>query len=257
MKIIKFVECLWVVFCVLIAGILVYNIFNTNSCEEPLLSKELASIIKSAEAGDVEAQYKLGEFYFYGDEGVEKDYALAVKWFRKAANAGYPNAQNFLGYCYEDGLGVEKNLVTAFVLYSKAADQGYAQAYNSLGCIYGDKFGSFYNEKVAFKFFQKAAELGNPFGQYNLAVAYFYGLGVERNYQEAINLFMELASNGHVTAQCFLGDCYVVCKDYAEAEKWYKKAADTGFKNAIMALEELQEAMKNNTEFVPYSLREE
>lgn len=257
MKIIKFVKCQMLVFYVLIAGIWVYEIFSNQSCEEPLLSKELASTIKSAEAGDAEAQYKLGEFYFYGYEGVEKDYELAVKWLRKSANAGYPNAQNFLGYCYEEGLGVEKNLVTAFVLYSKAADQGYAQAYNSLGCIYGDKFGSFYNEKVALKFFQKAAELGNHFGQYNLAVAYFYGLGVERNYQEAINLFMKLASNGDVTAQCFLGDCYVACKDYAEAEKWYKKAADQDYEKAAMALEELQEAMKNNTEFVPYSLREE
>ena len=160
-------------------------------------------------------------------------------------------------FCYENGFGVEKNLVAAFVLYNKAADQGYAKAYNSLGCIYGDKFGSFYNEKVALKFFQKAAELGNHFGQYNLAVAYFYGLGVERNYQEAINLFIKLASKGDVTAQYFLGDCYVACKDYEEAEKWYKKAADKGFGKAAMALEELQEAMKNNTEFVPYSLREE
>lgn len=257
MKIIKFVECLWVVFCVLIAGILVYNIFNTNSCEEPLLSKELASIIKSAEAGDVEAQYKLGEFYYDGAEGLVQDYALAVKWLRKAADAGNPKAQSLLGVCYENGFGVEKNLVAAIVFYSKAVDQGIALVYNNLGCIYGDKFGSFYNEKVAFKFFQKAAEQGNPFGQYNLAVAYLYGLGVERNYQEAINLFMKLASNGHAGAEYFLGDCYVCREDYAEAEKWYKKAADKGIGKAAMALEELQEAMKNNTEFVPYSLREE
>jgi hypothetical protein len=43
-------------------------------------------------------QWMLGTFYYYG-HGVPQDYALAVKWFRKAADQGYAAAQVGLGAC--------------------------------------------------------------------------------------------------------------------------------------------------------------
>jgi hypothetical protein len=41
-----------------------------------------------AEQGDAKAQYSLGAAYALG-EGVAKDSAEAVKWYRKAADQGY------------------------------------------------------------------------------------------------------------------------------------------------------------------------
>ena len=38
-----------------------------------------------------------------------KDYGEAVKWYTKAAEQGYADAQNQLGYCYEFGEGVDTN----------------------------------------------------------------------------------------------------------------------------------------------------
>ena len=46
---------------------------------------------KSAEQGDAEAQYNLGNCYRYG-EGVEQNYEKAVEWYRKAAEQDYADA---------------------------------------------------------------------------------------------------------------------------------------------------------------------
>ena len=47
---------------------------------------------QKAEAGDAEAQYKLGNRYYYGTF-VEKDYGKAVYWYTKAAEQGDVAAQ--------------------------------------------------------------------------------------------------------------------------------------------------------------------
>jgi TPR repeat protein len=45
-----------------------------------------------AEAGDVDAQYNLGQMYRRG-QGVPQDYAETVKWYRLAAEQGNADAQ--------------------------------------------------------------------------------------------------------------------------------------------------------------------
>ena len=62
---------------------------------------------KEAEAGQAWAQYEVGECYYHG-RGVSKDYAEAVKWYRKAADQGNAQAQFSLGWCYADGKGVSR-----------------------------------------------------------------------------------------------------------------------------------------------------
>jgi TPR repeat protein len=55
---------------------------------------------KAAEQNYAEAQYNLGLGYYKG-EGVAKDQAEAVKWYRKAGEQNYAEAQYNLGICYE------------------------------------------------------------------------------------------------------------------------------------------------------------
>jgi TPR repeat protein len=62
-----------------------------------------------AEKGDADAQSKLGKMYATG-EGVAKDPAAAVKWFRAAAEQGYASGQCGLGVMYATGEGVAKDL---------------------------------------------------------------------------------------------------------------------------------------------------
>jgi tetratricopeptide (TPR) repeat protein len=51
---------------------------------------------------------------------VAKDYAEAVKWYRKAAEQNLAVAQNRLGFCYAKGEGVAKDQVEAVKWYREA-----------------------------------------------------------------------------------------------------------------------------------------
>jgi uncharacterized protein len=61
--------------------------------------------------------------YGFG-RGVPQDDAEAVRWYRKSAEQGHPQAQYNLGYMYYYGYGVPRNRVGANDLFQKAAAQG-------------------------------------------------------------------------------------------------------------------------------------
>ena len=65
--------------------------------------------------------------YASGD-GVTKDAAEAVKWFRKAAEQGDAKAQYNLGLCYGHGDGIAKDPVEAYMWLSVAAAAGEGEA---------------------------------------------------------------------------------------------------------------------------------
>lgn len=88
----------------------------------------------AAEQGHADAQYGLGECYYFGN-GVDKDFSEAVKWWLLAAEQGDAYAQNFLGRCYENGRGVDKDLNEAIKWYRKAAEQGHESAKNRLKAL--------------------------------------------------------------------------------------------------------------------------
>ena len=56
---------------------------------------------------------------------------------------------------------------------------------------------------------------------------------VTQDYGEAVKWYRKAAEQGFKFAQNALGDCYYkgkgVTQDYAEAVKWYRKAAEQGF----------------------------
>jgi tetratricopeptide (TPR) repeat protein len=71
---------------------------------------------KAADQGNVAAQYKLGDFYYYGWGNVPQDYQQAVAWCRKAADQGnkaadqeYVLQQSSVGELYDQGLGVSRD----------------------------------------------------------------------------------------------------------------------------------------------------
>ncbi len=73
----------------------------------------------SAMTGDVDAMNYVGEIYLKG-LGTDPDYAMAMVWFKKAADKGNNRAMINLGYMYEEGLGVPKDEVQAINYYRQA-----------------------------------------------------------------------------------------------------------------------------------------
>jgi TPR repeat protein len=88
-----------------------------------------------AEAGDVKAQYNLGEMYALG-RGVPQDHDESVKCNRLSTEQGYAMAQNELAIIYDRGLGVIQDYAEAVKWYRLAAAQGNAVAQNNLGVMH-------------------------------------------------------------------------------------------------------------------------
>ena len=98
-----------------------------------------SELLKKAQYGDAEAQFRLGNAYKTG-RGVIQDFVEAIKWYRLAAEQGYADAQNYLGVAYDSGDGVEQDFVEAIKWYRLAAEQGNAEAQINLGNFYYNDF---------------------------------------------------------------------------------------------------------------------
>ena len=93
-----------------------------------------------AQAGDPDAQYRVGVLYAEG-KGVAPNDAEAALWFERAAEQGEPMAQYNLGASYVEGTGVRKDIATAAKWFRRAADQGVALAQLNLGLLYASGAG--------------------------------------------------------------------------------------------------------------------
>ena len=83
-------------------------------------------------------------------------------------------------YC--NGQGVPRDYAAAVSWYRKAADQGDARAQFNLGAMYAKGQGVLRDSAVAILWFRKAADLGDANGQFNLGVMYYNGLGVPQSH---------------------------------------------------------------------------
>lgn len=91
------------------------GIFFWQAQPEPRSQEELA------------ADYAKGVQYERGN-GVTLDYAQALTWYRKAAEDGYPQAENAIGQMTAVGHGVVRDEKAANDWFRRAADHGFAEA---------------------------------------------------------------------------------------------------------------------------------
>lgn len=89
--------------------------------------EEFDDLTFNAQTGDAEAQNRLGEMYYYGDE-IEQDIEQAVYWFKEAAKQKHADAMYNLGLCFINGEGVERNETTGMGFIRQAAKLGSKEA---------------------------------------------------------------------------------------------------------------------------------
>jgi TPR repeat protein len=107
----------------------------------------------------------LGAAYEQGWFG-KTNFQEALKWFRRAAAQGDPDAQNGLGQMYEDGEGVQQNYALADKWYRRAAEHvpdfgGAGQGRNNLGLLYMDGLGVPKDYVQAYMWFRLSSFDGN------------------------------------------------------------------------------------------------
>ncbi len=122
-------------------------------------STAVAKYTKAADAGNADAQYRLGTMYQKEREGdgVAHDDPAAVRWYRKAAEAGHAEAQNNLGWMYANGRGVPRDDQEAVRWYKKAAEAGQTLTQYYLGVRYRDGKGVPQDNVQAHRWFSIAA----------------------------------------------------------------------------------------------------
>lgn len=185
---------------------------------------------KSANAGNLESQNMMGNCKAFEHFGMEVNEEEGAKWYRKAAEQGYAEAQCNLAFCYKLGIGVEENEEEAYKWYRKAAEQGYADAQCDVGDCYKDGIGVEVDFYQTIEWYTKALEQGEARAQYFIGYCYEMGDGMEENKAMAYNLYQKAAEQGYADAQYRLGLCYEHGRgteiDGEEAYEYYKMAAD-------------------------------
>ena len=118
-----------------------------------------------ANAGDPSAQFVVGKIFDYGNGGVTQNQEVAARWYRRAAEKGYPGAQFNMGNCCQLGEGVSENKEEAVYWYRKAALQGDADSQYMLGLCYASGDGVAKNPRRAIEWFKESSRQGHRLAQ--------------------------------------------------------------------------------------------
>ena len=164
---------------------------------------EIAALQHRADAGDLEAEFRLGAAYRDGVPILPQNQAESVKWFHKAADQGFAKAEAELGNMYFHGTGVRKDYSEALRWFTKAAQQADALAANAVGYLYYNGYGVQRNYSYAFEWFSKSAQQGDVAAQYALGLMYRGGDGVNRNFAEAAKYFHASAERRGCQSRCY------------------------------------------------------
>jgi len=87
-----------------------------------------------ADQGHAKSMNNLGTMYVQG-KGVDRNYSLALVYYRRAAEQNDARAAYNIGLAYENGRGVVKDDVTAVTWYRRAADRGLTEAMSSMAWV--------------------------------------------------------------------------------------------------------------------------
>lgn len=189
------------------------------------------SLLASATAGNAQAQFALGDYYFNA-RYVTLDYAQALAWYRKSGAQGFAPAQNQLGLMYENHLGLPQDDKRAVGYYRLAANQGYSPAQYHLALMFEAGRGVKRDYKQALVWYRKAADQNLSGAEEELAYFYQSGLGVKRDYSQAIAWYQRAASHGNSNAENQLGfmaeEGWGQPQNYVQALSWYNQASAHG-----------------------------
>ena len=162
-----------------------------------------------------------------------------MRWILKAhirvAELGIPEAQNEMGIRFFVGEGVEKNRAVAMDWFGKAAAQGYADACYNLGICHAYGTQDEINYSVAVDSFRWAANLGCLEAASLLAEAYTHGRLAGVAAQEAVKWFRMLCQRDSKALEFkrpVSPECQGKPEYYGSPCNWLDIAADAGVKEA-------------------------
>ncbi|KAI7866519.1 hypothetical protein BDF14DRAFT_1812218 [Spinellus fusiger] len=148
------------------------------------------------------ALLKLGLMYEIG-QGVEQNNAIAISYYKSAANCNDARAQYILGLAYRMGiLGLQQNYVRAEKYLTSSAQAGYAPSQRVLGLMFAQGLLPLINDnspnrrrdlKTAILWFRRAAIQGDIRAIGLMGSCYENGQGTPINYEVALEYYRKAA----------------------------------------------------------------
>lgn len=158
------------------------------------------------------------------------DLTGAARNYRTLAEAGVVQAQYRLGLAYLSGEGVPYSTEAAVEWLSLAAGAGDIVAMRDMADIYADEDSPVFDPPVAARWYAAAAERGDETARFALAELAIQSASSPADQQLAVDSLREGARNGYVRAQLRLADVYergkLIAVDPVEASRWYAIAAN-------------------------------
>jgi len=199
----------------------------------------------AAEKGDYYAQYNLGLMYYYGKAGWI-DYYAALRWLWSSAKKGFAKAQYMFGVAlYEhDFTELDKYYKDVEEFLSKAGEQGIKDAYAILYKLYIKyRYKKFFKNPI--ELYQCINKAGDSYE--NEKRQFINGLAKGGSLENLVWLKRIADEENDLYACLCLGDMYFngkgTAKNYQEAYRYYKRAAQGGIKgyNLNLRLEKINE----------------
>lgn len=207
-----------------------------------------------AKNGDINAECAMGVMLLEG-KGTPQDKSGALAILGANINHKNPAAAVYLGEEYLSGRFLDKNSELAMKYFKKAADLGYPEAYERLGDIYRCAEGAAKDVGRAIELYElaaaggcesarmKATELRTKREDFFLEAYQTINLKERVTHEEAFSAFRAAAiatAMGEIKAATLLARCYAfgfgTKKDRRSAFFWYKHAAENGDKDAYLFL---------------------
>jgi len=110
--------------------------YYSGSLVEKDSLKAIEYFESAAEKGSSEAKIRLAFIHIKSGNNSEDNSHINI--LREYANKGSVLAEAAMAYCYEKGIGIEKNKAMAAKFYRQAAQRGNEAAYNSLRNMYDE-----------------------------------------------------------------------------------------------------------------------
>lgn len=163
---------------------------------------------KAADQGFADAEFALGNMAYGDGDGDVHDYPSALNWFQKAANQGDAPAQDFLGHMYAKGLGVAQDDIQAYLWFDLATAAPHGHIWD----------GNFPDERSALVARMTAGQIAQartlvlawkqaPLTPGQQITATVPGTNAGR-YDETLRILTPLAAGGNARAQVMLGELY-------------------------------------------------
>lgn len=167
-----------------------------------------ATYQEQANRGNVASMKLLGDMYYQGPSGTERNVAAALPWWKMAAEHGERSLASKVGYAYFKGDGCEKDEKLALYYYHMAADYtDDAQSEYTVGLFYENGIGCHANKRKALPYYERAALRGHAEAQWRLGALLFASQKNDglhwlccahlSGVQDATDMLNHFISNGH------------------------------------------------------------